>query len=190
MPAAVTSHSLIARVRAADERAWASFAEIYYPMVYRWCRQSGLRPQDASDVSQNVFRALMSGLDSYQPTGNRGSFRRWLRGVTRHKLQDFWRVDSTRIVTENEVAAAEADSIELAGEDEADSDLTLAIRRSLGVIRNDVEPQTWQAAWRVLVDDMTPAEVAHELGMTANAVYKARTRIIRRVREQLSDLLE
>lgn len=191
MPTAVTSHSLIARVRAAEDRAWTSFVAIYYPMVYRWCRHSGISPHDASDIAQNVFRALIDSLDSYEPTGTSGSFRRWLRGVTRHKLQDHWRSNATQIVAAGDVDAGEAPPVpELADEDAAESDLALAVRRALDVIRNDVEPQTWQAAWRVLVDDQRPADAAQELGMSANAVYKARARVVRRVRDQLSDLLD
>jgi len=192
MQAAATSHSLIARVREDDERAWSEFVAIYYPMVYRWCRQSGLNPDDSSDISQNVFRALVDGLNSYRHTAASRSFRRWLRGVTRHKLQDFWRVGRTCIVNQNNIDPAEviSDESQLAGEDEEESDLTLAVRRSLEFIRDDVEPQTWQAAWKVLVEEESPADVAQELGMSVNAVYKARARIVRRVREQLCDLLD
>jgi len=179
MPTAATSHSLIERVRTADQCAWSEFVSIYYSMVYRWCRQSGLNPHDAADICQNVFRALADGFDSYRRTDESGSFRRWLRGVTRNKLQEFWRVSRTQIVSaEHGAVDGIADASELAGEEMEDSDLTLAVRRSLDGIREEVEPQTWQAPWQVLVEEQPPSDVASELGMSVNAVYKARARVV------------
>ena len=135
MSAAVTSHSLIARVRAAENGAWTSFVAIYYPMVYRWCGHSGIGSHDASDIPQDVFRALIDNLDSYEPTGGPGSFRRWLRGVTRHKPQDHWRTNVTRIVTTGDVEdGGESPAPELADEKAVESDLALAVRRALNML--------------------------------------------------------
>jgi hypothetical protein len=62
--------------------------------------------------------------------------------------------------------------------------------RALEMIRGDFTPQTWQAFWRVRVDGQTPAVVADELGMTANAVRGARGRVLRRLREELGHLAD
>ena len=58
------------------------------------------------------------------------------------------------------------------------------------LVRAGVEDRTWQAFWRVTVDGRPVADVADELGMTALAVYKAKYRVLRRIREELGDLLE
>ncbi len=49
---------------------------------------------------------------------------------------------------------------------------------------------TWQACWQTTVKDRSVAEVAAELGITLNAVYVARSRVLRHLREELRDLIE
>lgn len=63
-------------------------------------------------------------------------------------------------------------------------------RRALEAIRAGVEDRTWQAFWRVAVDGLSPAEAAQALGISVGAVYKAKYRVTRLVRQQLGDLIE
>ena len=55
---AATSSSLLVRVKAQDQQAWRQFVHLYSPLVYHWCRRVGLQQADASDVGQEVFKAL------------------------------------------------------------------------------------------------------------------------------------
>jgi RNA polymerase sigma-70 factor (ECF subfamily) len=49
---------------------------------------------------------------------------------------------------------------------------------------------TWQACWEFVVRDRPAAAVAAELGITVNAVYLAKSRVLRRLREELQGLLD
>jgi RNA polymerase sigma-70 factor (ECF subfamily) len=51
----------------------------------------------------------------------------------------------------------------------------------------EFEARTWQAFRRVVIDGQRPADVAADLGLTRNAVYLARSRILRRLREVLGE---
>jgi RNA polymerase sigma-70 factor (ECF subfamily) len=62
--------------------------------------------------------------------------------------------------------------------------------QALGLIRDEFEQRTWQAFWRMAVDNRTSAEVAGELGMTTNAVRMAKSRVLRRLREELGELVQ
>ena len=50
------------------------------------------------------------------------------------------------------------------------------LRRALDLVRDDFEPRTWDAFWRVTIDEQSPADVAADLGVSANVVYLARSR--------------
>ncbi len=63
-------------------------------------------------------------------------------------------------------------------------------QRALELIQGEVQEKTWQAFWHVAVDDRTPADVAAELDMTVNSVYLAKSRVLRRLREELGDLFD
>ena len=65
----------------------------------------------------------------------------------------------------------------------------LAIQRALRLLQNEFEARTWQSFWRAAVDGLSTAEVAAEMGMTVSAVRMARSRILRRLREELGDLV-
>jgi RNA polymerase sigma-70 factor (ECF subfamily) len=67
---------------------------------------------------------------------------------------------------------------------------TLVFSRALELIRQEFEGTNWQAFWRVTVEGERPADVAEALGVTVNIVYLAKSRILRRLREEFADLLE
>jgi RNA polymerase sigma-70 factor (ECF subfamily) len=57
-------------------------------------------------------------------------------------------------------------------------------------LRSEFEEHTWRAFWRVAVDGQPAPEVAAELGMKPNAVRTAKSRVLRRLREELGDLVD
>ena len=48
----------------------------------------------------------------------------------------------------------------------------------------------WKAFWAVQMDGRGTDEVGAELGLTPSAVRKAKFRVLRRLREEMGDLLE
>ena len=54
--------------------------------------------------------------------------------------------------------------------------------------RAEFEERTWQAFWRVTVEGQDTAEVAAQLGISANGVRQAKSRVLRRLREELGEL--
>lgn len=64
----------------------------------------------------------------------------------------------------------------------------MLLRRALEVMRREFRPPTWRACWEQVVQGRPAAEVARELSL--NAVYVARSRVLRRLREYLDHLLD
>ncbi|OYV89024.1 MAG: hypothetical protein B7Z73_07380 [Planctomycetia bacterium 21-64-5] len=83
-------------------------------------------------------------------------------------------------------AAAPTDdtSIPVAG---ANIDLA---HRLLSLVEGDFEPRTWQAFWRTAVDGLAAREAAEQLGMTVGSVYMAKSRVLARLRDELSGLID
>ena len=63
-------------------------------------------------------------------------------------------------------------------------------RRALAIVRVDFEAQTWKACWEFVVNERSAAEVSAELGISENAVYLAKSRILRHLRTELAGLLD
>ena len=50
--------------------------------------------------------------------------------------------------------------------------------------------RTWQAFWRTAVEGQAPKNVAAELGVRPDAVRMAKSRVLRRLRDELPDLAD
>jgi len=188
-----TSRSLIVRLKHNEGDAWNRMVSLYAPLVYHWCQKLDVSPDDAQDVVQEVFKSVAQRIEDFRKDRPQDTFRGWLRVITRHKAIDHYRRSSKQATaaggTEAQHRLAEFPAPEL-GDDDADDRTAqnLLFHQALRLIRENFQPQTWQAFWRVVVDDCTPAEAAAELSMTAGAVRVAKCRVLQRLREELCDL--
>jgi RNA polymerase sigma-70 factor (ECF subfamily) len=57
-------------------------------------------------------------------------------------------------------------------------------------VRRGVTEATWQAFWRTAVDGQPVKQVAADLGLTAGAVYLARSRVFARLKELVQSVQE
>ena len=72
---AATSYTLLEQVRQQDQAAWFRLTELYGPLIYHWCRQSGLQAEDSADILQEVFRSLVTHIGGFERSKANGSFR-------------------------------------------------------------------------------------------------------------------
>ena len=187
-----SSRSLIRRVQRNDRQAWERLTALYGPVVYEWARQNGLQPQDASDVMQDVFASLMRSIGAYTPDG---SFRGWLWRVTRNKVLDFHRRKSARELAAGGTAAHDRllqwpETPPLSESEVGQHEASGVYRRALELMKTDFEPNTWQAFWRTTIGEEDVTAVAADLGVSKWTVYKAKSRVTQRLREEFADLLD
>jgi RNA polymerase sigma-70 factor (ECF subfamily) len=189
-----TSLTLLERIRAGDRSGWRNVVELYSPLVHYWCRRWGIEPADADDVAQEVFQAASQHIGQFHRDQAGDTFRGWLRGITRHKSLAFWR-ERERLA--DPVGGSEAwhrlqeiPEAELAADADESAQVSALFHRAVKLLRDEFEERTWQAFWRTAVDDQPAAAVAGELGMTANAVRMAKSRVLHRLRTELGDLVE
>ena len=193
-PTGSASSSLIRLVKTRDPEAWQRLAKMFGPVVYGWARQSGLQASDAADVMQEVFRSVSTGIEAFERKTPGDSFRGWLWTITRNKIRDHFRnqadrpqgiggSDAQQLVAQ--IPEVPPDDASLTG---GGSTIAYIARQSLETVRAEFEPRTWQAFWRVAVEDQPPAEVAAALEMSVASVYVAKSRVLKRLREELADL--
>ena len=81
---------------------------------------------------------------------------------------------------------APTDELELS---ESQDEVTGLYQRALRLVQHQVEDRTWTAFWKATVESRTTAEVAAELGITPNAVRLAKSHVLRRLREEMGELI-
>ena len=87
-----TRQSLLSRLRDwQDHDGWRAFFETYWRLIYRVARQAGLDDATAQDVVQNTFIYLARRMPKFRYDPARGSFKSWLRRVTRSRISVFRR---------------------------------------------------------------------------------------------------
>jgi RNA polymerase sigma-70 factor (ECF subfamily) len=185
-----TSISLLDRLRQpAQAEAWERFIDLYTPFLYGWARHLGLQECDAADLVQEVFGLLLKKLPTFSYDRN-GSFRAWLRKVTLNKWREMQRQRPVPSSPAHGSALADLpspDNPDAFWEAEYQRHL---VDRVLELIQAEFQPATWKAFWECVVNDRPAAEVARELKISSNAVYLAKSRVLRRVRLELTGLLD
>jgi RNA polymerase sigma factor (sigma-70 family) len=187
-----TRPSLLVRIRdLRDEMAWGEFAQLYTPLIYRFARQSGLQDADASLVTQDVLVTVARTIHRFEYNRKTGSFRGWLKVVTRSRLTDFLRAQDREVQGTGDTGMLHAIDEQ---PDASQPDLwEREFRRTLfewavDRIRCDFEDTTWRAFWQTSVDDRETVEVAEELGLSVGAVYIARSRVLARLRKEIEEV--
>jgi RNA polymerase sigma-70 factor, ECF subfamily len=188
-----TSSTLLILVKAKDQEAWQRFVHLYGPLVYRWCQRFGLQDADAADVGQDVFRTVAESIDGFHHDQKGDSLRGWLWTITHTRILDLMRRKDRAA---KPVGGSEAQARLLEVPDyHADSGATeedehILVRRAVDMVLDDCKEETRQAFLRVVIAGQRPADVARDLGMTANAVYLAKSHILRRIREEFAQLVD
>jgi RNA polymerase sigma-70 factor (ECF subfamily) len=193
-PAPVTPLSLLERARSRDPEAWCQLERLYRPLVLFWCRRGGAVGPDAEDLAQEVFAGAALGLERFHRDQPGDTFRGWLRGITRNQLLLHYRrnADQPRPVGGSDAWARLKEIADpLAGcEQDEQVEFSRLCGRVLEQVRGDFEQRTWQAFWRTVIDGRTPAALTEELGMSEWGIRQAKSRVLRRLKLEVGELME
>ena len=189
-----TSHSLLRRAREYDTAAWERLTAVYSPLVYQWCRRSGLQSSDAADVVQEVFASVATSLDRFRKDRPEDSFRGWLWTIAKNKTRDHFRARARGAEAKGGTTAQlQLESLpENPPSDASDSTgehlHSKLARRAVALMKTDFAENTWRAFWLTAVEHQPAASVAEQLDMTVAAVYMAKSRVLRHLRKEFAGL--
>lgn len=191
-----TSATLVGRVQSHDQAAWQRLVDLYGPLIFSWGCRSGLSNEDAADVMQDVFTAVAGAIRRFDPH-SRGRFRGWLWTITRNKIHDHHRSchgqptgqgGDTALRRISELAQSLPEQWSDDASDVTQREVQSLYRRAMELIQNDFQPRTWQAFWMTVVEEVPTDQVAERLGLTQNGVRQAKSRVLRRLKSELSDV--
>ena len=192
-PIPETRLSLLARlVSHSDREAWVEFVQLYTPVIFRTACYLGLQPSDADDVVQQVLLSVSRALQQRPHDPEQAKFRTWLSRVTRNAtLNALTRAKPDRATGDS---AMHEYLHELPAEQETETVLRRELQREMfqraaAAIQHEFTGDSWRAFWLTTVDGRDMGEVAAELGKQIGSVYAARSRIMRRLREEVEKLM-
>jgi len=171
-----------------NHAAWGEFDARYRPMLMGVARRLGLNDADAEDAAQDVVSACAGDYREGRYQRESGRLRDWLGGIMTHKVRDLQR----RRHRHDEVVAARAtvvedDDVHAAMDEEC---MQALLRQSLEEVRQSVSPQMYES-FELSALQLWPAQqVAQRLGISVDAVYQNKTRVLQRLREILPAMEE
>ena len=187
-----TPRSLLQRLRETpDAISWKRLVDLYTPFLQRVLGAHAIHGADADDLLQEVFQVVTEKMPEFFHSGNRGAFRHWLRRVLTNRVKRFWkeRQKSHQLDEPTYLERLEDPNNELDQLWEAEHHQYL-MKRLMELIEPEFKPTTWAAFHRQVVGQAKAREVATELGVTVNSVLIAKSRVLRRMRQELQGLTD
>ena len=185
-----TSPSLLERLKVAAPGAadWRRLNDLYLPLIRHWVGRAGLAAE-ADDLAQEVLIALFRGLRAFDRRRD-GAFRAWLRAVTVNKVRSHFRAARPEVPDRDGFLDGLADpASDLSAAWDRDHDRHV-FDRLLAVVRPDFADHTWEAFRLFALEGRTVAEAAAATGLSENGVMQAKSRVLKRLREEAAGLIE
>jgi RNA polymerase sigma-70 factor (ECF subfamily) len=178
----------------ADPDCWNAFVDRYAPKIYGWCQQRGLQEADAQDVTQDVLTQLVQKLRKFAYDPRKGSFRGWLKTLTQHAWCDY--LQSRQRIG---VASANYEILQRLEALEAREDLLQSLAETFDLevlaeaqarVQLQVSARDWKIFEALALEDRSGPVVSKELGMTVSAVLMAKSRVQKKLRQEIRRLEE
>lgn len=165
------------------ELAWEEFCTLYEPIIAGFARRVGIPLDQIPDLVQQVLTGFFAAQPRFVYDPSAGRFRGYLKTCV---------INEARRIRDRDAASRQRERQRLRLDEESDDrwdgewerqQLTLAVQR----VREHYEDNTTFAAfYAVVVLGRAPGEVALDLGISRDAVYQARTRLLARLRLELA----
>ena len=188
-----TRASLLLQVQAGDDPgAWAEFVAVYRPIVYRLARRRGLQDADAEDLAQQVLISIARSIEGWQRRDESVRFRHWLRRVAKNAILNLL----TRGPKERAAGSTSVQEfLNQYGDDDSalGRELELEYRREIffraaAIVKSEITTDSWKVFELSVIEDTPIEQVAATLGKSVGAVYAARSRVMKRLRQCVDDL--
>ena len=197
-PLLETRSSLIQRLKATiNGESWEEFFHTYWELIYNVARRAGLSEADAQDIVQETILKVHNSLDRFEYNRKRGTFKGWLRTVTRSRLNDFFKKQQRRPALNQHLEEAadelqnledpEGPEIEKIWDEEWNRNL---IQAALSRTKKLSSPKQFQIFKCHYIDEWTVRETCRTLGVNAAQVYMAKQRVGKIFREAVETLQE
>jgi RNA polymerase sigma-70 factor, ECF subfamily len=147
---------------------------------------------------QEVFASVARNLVRFRPKHSSGAFRAWLWTIARNKIIDANRTrnshpvpaggSSANLAMQQVLDPIQMDEAEQLSEPNDEQQNNALVQRAMAQVAIDFEPRTWQVFTRTVLDQTATGVVAEEFGISQAAVRQIRSRVLRRIRQQLGDM--
>lgn len=177
-----------------NDSVWTEFYSRYHPLLVSFGRRLGLSEDESQETAQEILLKFAEAYRNGHYDKAKGRLRTWLSEIARNKIID-WKRRRARRPPPVQLGDAADQLVEEPDKDRIDRIMQeewhrALVSKAMELIQQEVEPKTLRAFELFVLQDQPAEQVAAELGMTANAVFKAKRRVLSRLREIYAQLNE
>jgi RNA polymerase sigma-70 factor (ECF subfamily) len=190
-----TSVSLLERLGGTPtDEDWRRLDNLYRPLLRTWVARAGVPASDVEDLVQDVLLVVFQKIGNFERRGQ-GAFRAWLRTILANRVRDYFRRqkylptatgDSDFLGRLDELESPES-ALSRLWDREHDEHVTAALIQR---VQGDFTPVTWLAFRRHVMEGEPAVQVAKALDLSLNSVLLAKSRVLKRLRQELAGLVE
>ncbi|MFH1417652.1 MAG: sigma-70 family RNA polymerase sigma factor [Planctomycetota bacterium] len=171
-----------------NEPAWRQFSARYETMLFAFACRAGLRDADARDVVQETLVAFLEDFRQGKFDRQKGRLRSWLQGIAFNRIKRARHRLAKREVQVAESTSATGFMNRVPDDHELTDIFDAEWRRAVAAecmqeARRESDAKTFRAFELYALKARPAEEVAEHLGMSRNAVYISKTRVLSRLRE-------
>ena len=197
----LTRSSLLSRLKdEEDQSSWLEFFNSYWKMIYNVSRKSGLSHEDAQDVVQDSILTVVRRIKKFKYDREKGSFKGWLKVITRSRILDHWRKQKRRPAEQNsgpqannqeEIIESIPDSrgfeLERIWDQEWQNNVhAIALDR----VRQIVSAKQFQIFDCYVLKEWSVNDIKIKLGFSSGQIYMAKYRVGKLLKHELEQLLK
>ncbi len=195
-----TRYSLLSRLRHWDDQdSWKDFFDTYWRLIYSVAIRSGLNEAEAQDVVQETIISVAKDIHKFKRDRKLGSFKGWLRNLTRWRIADQLRKRSvanrrghdtttgtTTPVDLNEIPDPSG-NVEALWEQEWHANL---LEAAIAAVKRRIKEEHYQIFDLYAVKRWPVVRVARTLGVSIGQVYLIKHRVAGLVKKEARALEE
>ena len=177
-----------------DDDAWKQFIDLYGQTIFQFVRRRGLQDADAADLVQEVFRRVGNSVGRLEYEKQKGGFRAWLFTITRNCLNTFFKKQKRVVPSLNDSNAArlgqmpdQHDDLNESWEQEFQRQI---MAQAIQKLKPTLESNTWAAFEMTAIENRPIDNVCDALDMSRGAIYVARSRVTKKLRDEVKRLVE
>ncbi len=189
----MTHATLLARIaKGGDPAAWQEFCERYALLIRGFARRHHLQSADCDEVVQDTLVALAAAMPSFGYDPAKGKFRSYLKTVALHEIYRRLRQNQAQV----DLEAPEAAIADATTDDRTEHLWEMEwrqyhLRQAMRIVAVEFNERDRAAFEDYAIGGAAISEVTAALQMSADQVYQAKSRILKRlsqiIQQQVQD---
>jgi RNA polymerase sigma-70 factor (ECF subfamily) len=192
-----TRYSLLSRLQNwGDEASWKDFFDTYWRLIYSVARRAGLTETEAQEVVQETVISVAKSIHRFRRDPKSGSFKGWLRNLTRWRIADQLRkrtrlpgyedlTGGGRLPEPDEIPDTPDESAGARWEEEWQANL---LQAAIDRVRQQVKEEQFQMFDLQVLREWPVERIAETLGVSAARVYLAKHRVTSMIKKEVRTL--